>query len=102
MEAFPFRFRLHSSKRALASSSVMIAVLLRGMPFLLAGCSAAERPYQLCGAEFMQPCRKLTIATESSRKAHVAHFRRHTCRYGPVKSAISEVIAGGEDWVRRV
>jgi hypothetical protein len=60
MEAFPFRFRLHSSKRALASSSVIDPVLLRGMAFLLAGCPAAERPYQLCGAELMQPCRKLT------------------------------------------
>lgn len=49
MEAFPFRFRLHSSNRALASSSVIDPVLLRGMTFLLAGCPAAERPYQLSG-----------------------------------------------------
>jgi hypothetical protein len=30
------------------------------MAFLLAGCPAAERPYQLLPADFMQPCRKLT------------------------------------------
>jgi hypothetical protein len=34
---------LHSSKRALASSSAMIGALLRGMGLLFAGNQAAER-----------------------------------------------------------
>src|SRR5580692_2880157 len=59
--AFPLRFCLHSSKRAFASSRLTVGVLLRGMAFLLAGCPAADRPYQLSAVEFMQACRKDTL-----------------------------------------
>ncbi len=58
--AFPFRFCLRASKRALASSSVIVGVLLRGMAFSSADSPAADRPYQLCWVEFMQACRKDT------------------------------------------
>jgi putative addiction module killer protein len=39
------------------------------MAFLLAGCPAADRPYQLCGVDFMQACRKDTkkVATALER-----------------------------------
>jgi hypothetical protein len=59
IDAFPLRFRLHSSKRSFAASR--LGVLLRGMAFLLAGCPAADRPYQLNGVDFMQACRKDTF-----------------------------------------
>src|ERR1039458_3090223 len=58
--AFPWRFCLHSSKRALASSRLTVGFLLRGIAFLLAGRPAAERPYQLNAVKFMQARRKDT------------------------------------------
>jgi hypothetical protein len=45
----------------------MIDFLLRGMAFLLAGFPAEDRPYQLCGMEFMQACRKDTEYRKSDR-----------------------------------
>jgi hypothetical protein len=62
------RLLLHSSKRPLTSSRVIIAVSLRAMPFLLAGSPAAERRYQLSTDQFMQACRKLTIHFSPRRR----------------------------------
>ena len=63
MDVFPVRFCLQASKRAFASSRLMIGVLFRGMAFLSTGNPAAERPYQLSPAHFMHAYRKVTDRT---------------------------------------
>jgi hypothetical protein len=47
------------------------------MAFLLAGCPAADRPYQLTRVEFMQACRKDTMGSGTTAIACINTDRRY-------------------------